>query len=126
MWMIDPKILCDKHLLGEHGEIHKHRHNFVKQHKMTKRIFPVTQIEPSAMGRRHDELAAELLRRGMNHKSPFEQPDISYLPVDQQLAVVDPIYSLKDLRHRCSACAERIDYMFDESIDLEWEEHTIN
>jgi hypothetical protein len=25
MWMIDPVLLCRKHLLGEHGEIHKFR-----------------------------------------------------------------------------------------------------
>ena len=46
MWGIDAKLLCKKHLIGEHGEIHKHRHNFVKQHKITKRISPIVQIEP--------------------------------------------------------------------------------
>ncbi|MFW6247177.1 MAG: hypothetical protein ACOC22_03345 [bacterium] len=30
MWGINPELLCKKHLLGEHGEIHKHRYNFVK------------------------------------------------------------------------------------------------
>lgn len=28
MWMIDPKLLCRKHLLGEHNEIHKHLPSF--------------------------------------------------------------------------------------------------
>lgn len=122
--MIDPRLLCDQHLLGEHGEIHKHRHNFVKQHKMTKRIFPVTQIEPSSMEIRHDELVEEMVRRGMNHKSPFKQPDISYLPLDQQLAIVNPINSLKDLKYRCPDCAKRIEFMFDESLQLDWLERT--
>jgi hypothetical protein len=123
--MIDPRLLCDQHLLGEHGEIHKHRHNFVKQHKMTKRIFPVTQIQPSTMEERHDELAEEMLRRRMNHKSPYTQPDISYLPLDQQLAMVDPINSLKDLMGRCPACAERIEYMFDD-VETMWLQASIN
>jgi len=108
MWMINPEILCNKHLLGEHGEIHKHRHNFVKQHSITKRITPVVQIEPNSMEVRHDILAEEMLRRGMNHQSSFEQPDISYLPTAERYAIVDVQNSLNDLTNRCSECAERI------------------
>jgi len=108
MWMIDPKLLCQKHLLGEHGEIHKHRHNFVKQHSIAKRISPVVQIEPSAMQSRHNTLAQEMLRRGMNHQSPFVQPSIAYLPIAEQLAVVDIQNSLNDLSNRCPACAKNI------------------
>lgn len=111
MWMVDPKVLCNKHLLGEHGEIHKHRHNFVKQHSITKRISPVVQIQPSAMETRHDELAAEMLKRGMNHQSPFLQPDISYLPTNEKNAVVDIQNSLNDLSSRCSECSKRINDM---------------
>lgn len=108
MWMVDPKLLCQKHLLGEHGEIHKHRHNFVKKHSIAKRISPVVQIEPSAMQTRHDELASEMLRRNMNHQSPFEQPDISYLPIYEKFAVVDINNSIQDLISRCPECAKRI------------------
>jgi len=108
MWMIPPNQLCNKHLLGEHGEIHKHRHNFVKQHNITGRIIPVVQIEPTAMKRRHDELADEMLRRGMNHKSPFEQPDISYLRTELRLAKVNLEISKKDLATRCTVCEQLI------------------
>lgn len=100
MWMCDPKILCRKHLLGEHGEIHKHRHNFVKQHKMSGRI---GQIEPDSMELRHEELAAEMLRRGYNHQSPFEQPDVSYLPE----MTVNREEALEDLLNRCEDCKKR-------------------
>lgn len=101
MWMINPKLLCRKHLLGEHGELHKHRHNFVKKHSMTGRV---GQIEPKSMQKRHDELAREMLNRGYKHQSPFSQPDISYLPdmeVDRNSAIVDLIT-------RCSDCKKRI------------------
>lgn len=98
--MIDPKILCRKHLLGEHGEIHKHRHNFVKRHRMDGRK---GQIEPEAMESRHDDLAKEMLRRGYKHQSPFEQPDTSYLPEMR----VNPEDALKDLITRCEECKER-------------------
>ncbi len=108
MWMINPELLCKKHLLGEHGEIHKHRHNFVKQHRITKRISPVVQIEPSSMESRHDMLAAEMIRRGYNHSSPYSQPDISYLKDDEKLAKVDINNSLMDLTTRCPECAKRI------------------
>ena len=33
MWMVPPGEMCDKHLLGEHDELHKFLHNWVKQHK---------------------------------------------------------------------------------------------
>jgi len=107
MWMVNPAILCRKHLLGEHGEIHKHRHNFVKQHSMTKRI-ELGQIEPASMQERHDALVVEMERRGYNHKSPYEQPDISYLSLDQQKAKVDVEESLADLLGRCPDCSARI------------------
>jgi hypothetical protein len=108
MWMVKPELLCTKHLLGEHGEIHKHKHNFVKQHRITKRISPVVQIEPMQMETRHDELANEMLRRGFNHSSPFQQPDVSYLKDNERLAKVDINNSIIDLTNRCTECAKRI------------------
>ena len=97
MWMVDPNILCRKHLLGEHGEIHKHRHNFVKKHRMEGRR---GQIEPKSMKSRHDALAKEMLKRGYKHESPYEMPDISYL-ADM---TVDKEESLNDLLNRCEEC----------------------
>lgn len=108
MWMVNPRLLCRKHLLGEHGEIHKHRHNFVKQHSISKRVSPVVQIEPANMKKRHDELAEEMLRRGFNHNSPFEQPDISYLPEEEQHAQVNISIACVDLIERCPSCAKNI------------------
>lgn len=108
MWMINPTLLCRKHLLGEHGEIHKHRHNFVKKHKIDGRILPIVQIEPNSMKYRHDELSKEMKNRGFNHNSPYIQPDISYLPISYQNAVVDINISLTDLSNRCTECAKLI------------------
>jgi hypothetical protein len=108
MWMIEPSMLCNKHLLGEHGEIHKHRHNFVKQHSITGRIKPIVLIEPSAMKARHDELAKEMIKREMNHKSPYKQPSLSHLPKDERYAKADINYNLIDLANRCPDCKERI------------------
>jgi len=94
--------------LGEHGELHKHRHNFVKQHKVNGRIYPVVQIEVASMEARHNELAIEMLKRGMNHESPYTQPDITYLGQEIINTKVDVNTSLTDLSNRCSKCKERI------------------
>ena len=108
MWMLDPKCLCNKHLIGEHGELHKHRHNFVKQHNIDGRIKPVVQIEPASMGTRHEELAKEMLSRGINHRSPYTMPDISYLPDNKRFVKVDLAVSMIDLTKRCSVCTSKI------------------
>ena len=102
MWMVNPSILCRQHLLGEHGEIHKHRHNFVKGHRISGRK---GQIEPVSMSSRHDELETEMKSRGMNAKSPYEQPDLS--GYDLEGFTVDREESLKELVHRCPECRER-------------------
>ena len=108
MWMIDPKLLCNKHLLGEHGEIHKHKHNFVKGHRVSGRLSPVVQIEPSSMKVRHDQLAEEMKRRNMNHKSPYEQPSLEAYGNDVTNARVDLSKSIHDLCERCPECREKI------------------
>lgn len=92
MWQINPNYMCQQHQLGEHNELHKNRHNFVKKHSIKGRIYPVVQIEPESMKRRHDELA-----KYMNHKSPYTQPDLSHLPDDQRYAKVDTRLSLCEL-----------------------------
>ena len=107
MWMINPKQMCNKHLLGEHGELHKFLHNWVKKHKIDGRIAG-NAIEPISYKTRHDELAEEMINRGMNHKSPIEQPDFSYLSVEQQLFRVNIDDSHQLLCERCVQCKNRI------------------
>jgi len=107
MWMVPPILLCRRHLTGEHGEIHKHRHNFEKGHSVTGRVRR-NQIEPSAMRDRHDALAAEIERRGGRHRSPYEQPDISYLPESERNYMIDRRGALACLLMRCPACRARM------------------
>lgn len=108
MWGVNPKLLCRQHLLGEHNEIHKHRHNFVKKHSIAKRISPVVQIEPENMKKRHDELVEEMIARGYNHNSPYEQPDLSHLTSEERYAKIEIGISIADLRNRCPECTKRI------------------
>lgn len=105
MWMVDPRILCRSHLLGEHSEIHKHRHVFVKGWSIEGRR---GQIEPAAMKKRHDALAVEMAARGYKHESPYKQPDLS--AYDLKDFVVDRRQSMSDLEHRCGECKKRKQY----------------
>jgi hypothetical protein len=102
--MIEPNLLCDKHLLGEHNELHKFHPSFVKKHSIKGRIFPVVQIEPSNMKIRHDALAEEMISRNFNHNSPYEMPDLSYLTHYELAAKVDMNASYQDLISRCNEC----------------------
>jgi len=99
MWMLPPACMCTQHRLGEHAEIHKHRHNFVKGHSIEGRR---GQIDPARMQQRHDALAVEMMRRGFKHRSPYEQPDLS--GYDLTGHGVDVEMSRATLHHRCRAC----------------------
>jgi len=101
MFMGVPAIgMCSQHKNGVHYEIHKHRPNFVKKHSITGRIYPITQIEPMNMKKRHDEIAKTL----KHHNSPYELPDLSYLPEDERNARMDPKWSIEELKRRCPEC----------------------
>ena len=102
MWMVDPKLMCRKHLLGEHFELHKHRSSFEKKRSIKGRRW---QIEPLSMKDRHEELAREMILRGYKHDSPYEQPDLSYLSEEDREGKVDREESLKELERRCKECA---------------------
>ena len=111
MWMVNPRILCSKHLSGEHGELHKHKHNFVKCHSMTGRI-KGNALEPLSLQSRHDELERELNRRQKiegrkQTSSPFEAPDVSYLPSHELNYKVKVEESLFLLLNKCPACLEK-------------------
>jgi len=105
MWMVNPKILCRKHLLGEHGELHKFIPSFKKHRSVAGRI---GQIELSKYKIRHDDLAEEMLNRGYKHQSPLNPPDFTYLPQEHYEATVDIKKSLQDLCTRCSECKKNI------------------
>lgn len=105
--MVNPARLCARHLLGEHGELHKHLHNWRKHHRVDGRV-AVNSIEPMAYKDRHDELEAEMKRRGMKPASPLEQPDFSYLPPEHRNAKVDVKMAYVMLLQRCEQCRDRV------------------
>jgi hypothetical protein len=64
----------------------------------------IGQIFPRLMKSRHDQLVREMLRRGMNHNSPYEQPDVEYLPEEMLIRKPDYRYNFNDLHNRCPDC----------------------
>ena len=70
MWMVDPKKMCRKHLLGEHVEIHMMAGTLLKGRSIDG-FLERGLLEPQSARKRHDALAAEMQARGYNHASPL-------------------------------------------------------
>lgn len=101
MWLVDPQTLCQRHLLGEHVELHMFVGTILKGNSISGYCHSGL-CDPSKIITRHEELVAEMLRRGMQHNSPLKEfivPDI--------LGVVDVANNLLDLAYRCSTCRKR-------------------
>jgi len=109
MWLCKPEILCQKHLCGEHLEMHM----FVGTLREGKKIDGYLKnnlFEPRFLHQRHKDLADEMIRRGYNHKTPLYEVDcapILDLTDEQQYWEVDRESALRDLLSRCPKCRDR-------------------
>ena len=75
IWDIDPRLLCDQHLLGEHRELHA-IWSILTTGKTGYARHPETRRwrgRLAALYARHDEQIAEMDRRGFRHASPLDQ-----------------------------------------------------
>ncbi len=100
MWKVDPVIMCDQHLLGEHLEMHMFAGSINKGISIRGYIAN-DFVEPQNIKSRHDTLVAEMEVRNMNHKSPLEQPDTN------EHHIIDEEVSLRLLLLRCPVCERR-------------------
>lgn len=103
MWMVNPKKMCRKHLLGEHNEIHKAVGNLRKSERWAKALIAKKYLEPSSFIKRHAELVAEMKRRDYKHDSPLNIVAIA-LDYDEMNVKVNVRKSIADLRLRCKEC----------------------
>ena len=103
MWMIDPSLLCQQHLLGEHVEIHM-LVGALRRGKSIKGFLDRGLLEPSAIYTRHADLALEMGRRGLRHRSELLTIDVQ----QYRAGSIDPVESLRELTSRCPVCRERI------------------
>jgi len=104
MWMVEPAVMCRKHLLGEHVELHMFV-GTLKKGISVKGYLADNLMEPASLHSRHDALVIEMGRRGYNHQSPLP---IEYPVVINDLAVtIDRPAALAELVRRCPECAAR-------------------
>jgi hypothetical protein len=102
MWMVEPGMMCDKHLRGEHVECHM----FVGTIRQGKSLAGYVRdgiVDTSLIKERHDQLAAEMVLRGGKHKSPIEQPDC------ERQGRVDVHESAVELARRCPVCRSKME-----------------
>lgn len=106
MWMVDPELLCDQHLLGEHVECHMLAGTLTRCRSIDGFIAKGL-LEPASLAERHSRLAEEMTARGFAHRSPLPDVDLDYLPAKARDCRVDVERSLEDLVERCEACRQR-------------------
>jgi Pyrimidine dimer DNA glycosylase len=90
IWDLDPRVLCDRHLLGEHRELHA-IWSILTTGKTGYAHHPETlrwRGRLAALYARHDEQIAEMDRRGFRHASPLDRRLATGAP--QQTELVDP------------------------------------
>lgn len=98
MWMVDPKIMCRQHLLGEHLELHMFA-NALKEGKKLDGFIRNNCLEPASICSRHEDLVCEMENRGYNHKTPLELN----IPLIK-IATIDRSKSFLLLIDRCERC----------------------
>ena len=101
MWNVNPKMLCRKHLLGEHVEQHMFLGTILHGSSLNGYVVKGL-VDTRLIKQRHDQLAEEMKNRGYNHKSPLEYED------KLSLGTVNPQISIQELVRRCPDCAQRI------------------
>ena len=113
MWMVPPKVLCRKHLLGEHVELHM-LVGAINKEKRLNGFLEKQLIFPEWIISRHEEIAREIVIRGYNHDSPLQE--ITKFGYFSYLIHNTPTYTLEDVMNRnlevlwdrCEECKKRI------------------
>lgn len=110
MWLVDPKIMCRQHLLGEHNELHSFIGVLRKKQKIDGYI-KGNMLEISSIIKRHEELVEEMTQRGYNHQSPLSDDgiDLTYLPESYLTHKINKEDSFNELIRRCPHCRKRIE-----------------
>ena len=98
MWDVDPKLLCRKHLLGEHVEMHMFA-GTIKKGISIQGYIDNGLVNPFWITLRHEQLAEEMTKRGYNHQS-----DLDFSSYKLKLIPVDVEKNKGELRNRCVEC----------------------
>jgi hypothetical protein len=106
MWMVEPRKMCRKHLMGEHVEIHmligSMRRGYSIQGYIDNNL-----LEISSISKRHNDLVTEMTKRGYNHKSDLDEIEVKELVKkykQYESIKIDRVKSYNDLIGRCKEC----------------------
>ena len=103
MWMVDPRILCRKHLLGEHVETHMFK-GHIERKKGIKGYIWKNCVEVKSITQRHADLVTEMIRRGYKHNSDLESVSIEHLSLTDREYIINRTSSQLELLRRCPDC----------------------
>jgi len=107
MWGVNPKILCNRHLLGEHAEMHMFAGCILKKTSL-KGYYKNKLVRTDLLKERHDMLADEMISRGMKHNSPMPEIDCSGLKYGE----IDVKANTAELFRRCPDCRKRYNKIY--------------
>ena|ERR1017187_7664304 len=102
MWMVNPRKLCRKHLLGEHVELHMLLGSLQKNRSI-QGFLDAGLLQPQAAHQRHEALVNEMETRGYKHASPLPYVKLK----SEQYGAVNVQTSEKELKKRCEECKGR-------------------
>ena len=111
-WMVNLKIMCHHHLLGEHRELHALAGTLLKGNSIQGYI-DNNLVEIQSIIPRHEAIVEEMIVRGYKHRSPLidSQLVFEHLTEEQFNFKVDRESSFNDLYSRCEMCRWR-SYLF--------------
>lgn len=107
MWMVEPKIMCRQHLIGEYRELFTILSIF-RRGISIKGYIDNDLIEPTALLTRYNELKEEMLERGYKPVKEFKFSVNLFdkFPTEYVNHIIDKDYSKKILVSRCLECAK--------------------
>jgi hypothetical protein len=100
--MVNPRIMCRQHLLGEHAEIHMFI-GTIDRKKSVKGYLQKGLLEVHNLFSRHNELVNEMQKRGYTHHSNVEEK----WKTAKTAGFIDRKRNLEELVNRCSKCKRR-------------------
>lgn len=105
--MVDPRIMCRQHLLGEHAEIHMFI-GTINHGNSIKGYLEKGLLEIHSLYNRHDDLVKEMKSRNYRHDSAIDKK----WKQARNSGSVNKDKNLKQLINRCSRCRERYESTF--------------
>ena len=97
--MVNPRIMCRQHLLGEHAEIHMFI-GTINRKKSVKGYLEKGLLEIHNLYNRHEELVKEMKRRGYNHYSEVDEK----WKFVEKVGTINRDKNIDDLINRCWKC----------------------